>query len=146
MSPFLTTLSLSYLLFFVALQGESGVLGFPSRRALTPRGNLKCYPEIPAFPGEESTHLSSARCLYPGQGQPGPPPDHGDHLLATPSQLQFYSLELIPSPRPERPLLLRAPPSAQDGLDLHPPGLPTFLLYPLPGIKSIKPGALQVRE
>ena len=37
----------------VATQEESGVLGFPSRRALTPRGNLECYPEIPAFPGEE---------------------------------------------------------------------------------------------
>ena len=37
----------------VAIQGESGVLGFPSRRALTPRGNLECNPEIPAFPGEE---------------------------------------------------------------------------------------------
>ena len=32
---------------------ESGVLGFPSRRGLTPRGSLECNPEIPAFPGEE---------------------------------------------------------------------------------------------
>ena len=32
---------------------ESGVLGFPSRRGLTPRGILECNPEIPAFPGEE---------------------------------------------------------------------------------------------
>ena len=32
---------------------ESGVLGFPSRRGLTPQGSLKCNPEIPAFPGEE---------------------------------------------------------------------------------------------
>ena len=37
----------------VATQEESGVLGFPSRRGLTPRGSLKCNPEIPAFPGEE---------------------------------------------------------------------------------------------
>ena len=33
---------------------ESGVLGFPSRRGLTPRGSLECNPEIPAFPGEEN--------------------------------------------------------------------------------------------
>ena len=32
---------------------QSGVLGFPSRRGLTPRGSLECNPEIPAFPGEE---------------------------------------------------------------------------------------------
>ena len=31
----------------------NGVLGFPSRRGLTPRGSLECNPEIPAFPGEE---------------------------------------------------------------------------------------------
>ena len=31
---------------------ESGVLGFPSRRGLTPRGSLECNPEIPAFPGD----------------------------------------------------------------------------------------------
>ena len=37
----------------VATRVESGVLGFPSRRGLTPRGSLKCNPEIPAFPGEE---------------------------------------------------------------------------------------------
>ena len=37
----------------VTIQGESGVLGFPSRRGLTPRGSLECNPEIPAFPGEE---------------------------------------------------------------------------------------------
>ena len=30
------------------------VLGFPSRRGLTPRGSLECNPEIPAFPGEEN--------------------------------------------------------------------------------------------
>ena len=33
---------------------ESGVLGVPSRRGLTPRGSLECNPEIPAFPGEEN--------------------------------------------------------------------------------------------
>ena len=32
---------------------ESGVLGFPKRRGLTPRGSLGCNPEIRAFPGEE---------------------------------------------------------------------------------------------
>ena len=32
---------------------ESGVLGFPSRRGLTPRGSLECNPEILVFPGEE---------------------------------------------------------------------------------------------
>ena len=37
----------------VATQEESGVLVFPSRRGLTPRGSLKCNPEIPAYPGEE---------------------------------------------------------------------------------------------
>ena len=37
----------------VASREESGVLGFPSRRGLTPRGSLECNPEIPAFPGEE---------------------------------------------------------------------------------------------
>ena len=35
----------------VATREESGVLGFPSRRGLTPRGSLECNPEIPAFPG-----------------------------------------------------------------------------------------------
>ena len=38
---------------YVATREESGVLGFPSRRGLTPRGSLECNPEIPAFPGEE---------------------------------------------------------------------------------------------
>ena len=37
----------------VATREENGVLGFPSRRGLTPRGSLECNPEIPAFPGEE---------------------------------------------------------------------------------------------
>ena len=37
----------------VATREESGVLGFPSRRGLTPRGSQECNPEIPAFPGEE---------------------------------------------------------------------------------------------
>ena len=37
----------------VAIREESGVLGFPSRQGLTPRGSLECNPEIPAFPGEE---------------------------------------------------------------------------------------------
>ena len=37
----------------VVTREESGVLGFPSRRGLTPRGSLECNPEIPAFPGEE---------------------------------------------------------------------------------------------
>ena len=37
----------------VATREESGVLGFTSRRGLTPRGSLECNPEIPAFPGEE---------------------------------------------------------------------------------------------
>ena len=35
-------------------RAESGVLGFPWRRGLTPRGSLECNPEIPAFPGEEN--------------------------------------------------------------------------------------------
>ena len=35
----------------VATREDSGVLGFPSRRGLTPRGSLECNPEIPAFPG-----------------------------------------------------------------------------------------------
>ena len=38
----------------VATREESGVLGFPSRPGLTPRGSLECNPEIPAFPGEEN--------------------------------------------------------------------------------------------
>ena len=38
----------------VATREESGVLGFPSRLGLTPRGSLECNPEIPAFPGEEN--------------------------------------------------------------------------------------------
>ena len=37
----------------VATREESGVLGFPSRRGLTPRGSLEWNPDIPAFPGEE---------------------------------------------------------------------------------------------
>ena len=37
----------------VATGEESGVLGFPSRRGLTPRGRLECNPEMPAFHGEE---------------------------------------------------------------------------------------------
>ena len=47
------TVGLLYMAFEIRVttQGESGVLGFPSRRALTPRGNLECNPEIPAFPG-----------------------------------------------------------------------------------------------
>ena len=39
---------------YVATREESGVLGFPSRRVLTPRGRLECIPEIHAFPGEEN--------------------------------------------------------------------------------------------
>ena len=39
--------------YLVATREESGVLGFPSRRGLTPRGSLQCNPEIPALPGEE---------------------------------------------------------------------------------------------
>ena len=38
----------------VATREERGVLGFPSRRGLTPRGSLECNPEIPAFPGEDN--------------------------------------------------------------------------------------------
>ena len=38
----------------IATREESGVLGVPSRRGLTPRGSLECNPEIPAFPGEEN--------------------------------------------------------------------------------------------
>ena len=38
----------------VATREDSGVLCFPSRRGLTPRGILECNPEIPAFPGEEN--------------------------------------------------------------------------------------------
>ena len=38
----------------VATREESGVLGFPSRRGLTPQVSLECNPEIPAFPGEEN--------------------------------------------------------------------------------------------
>ena len=33
---------------------QQHILGFPSRRGLTPRGSLECNPEIPAFPGEEN--------------------------------------------------------------------------------------------
>ena len=33
----------------VATREESAVLGFPSRRGLTPRGSLECNPEIPAL-------------------------------------------------------------------------------------------------
>ena len=33
----------------VATREESGVLGFPSRRGLTPRGSLECNPEIPDY-------------------------------------------------------------------------------------------------
>ena len=32
----------------VATREESGVLGFPSRRGLTPRGSLECNPDVPA--------------------------------------------------------------------------------------------------
>ena len=42
-----------------ATREESGVLGFPSRRGLTPRGSLECNPEIPAFPGEENYNSHS---------------------------------------------------------------------------------------
>ena len=37
----------------VATREESGVLGFPSRRGLTPRVSLECNPEIPVAPGVE---------------------------------------------------------------------------------------------
>ena len=37
----------------VATREESGVLGFPLRQGLTPRGSLEWNPDIPAFPGEE---------------------------------------------------------------------------------------------
>ena len=37
----------------VATREEGRVLGFPSRRGLTPRGSLECNPEIPVAPGEE---------------------------------------------------------------------------------------------
>ena len=37
----------------VATREESGVLCFPSRRGLTPRGSMGCKPEILVFPGEE---------------------------------------------------------------------------------------------
>ena len=37
----------------VVTREESGVLGFPFRRGLTPRGSLEWNTEIPAFPGEE---------------------------------------------------------------------------------------------
>ena len=43
----------------VATQEESGVLGFPSRRALTPRGNLECKPEIPVALGEDHWVLNT---------------------------------------------------------------------------------------
>ena len=37
----------------VVTQEESGVLCFPSSRALTPRMRLECNPEIAVGPGEE---------------------------------------------------------------------------------------------
>ena len=37
----------------VATREESGVLCFPSRRGLTPRGSMGCNSEILVFPGEE---------------------------------------------------------------------------------------------
>ena len=33
----------------VATREESGVLGFPSRRGLTPRGSLECNPDVPGI-------------------------------------------------------------------------------------------------
>ena len=44
----------------VATREDSGVLCFPSRRGLTPRGILECNPEIPAFPGEEHYVLDTS--------------------------------------------------------------------------------------
>ena len=49
LSPFRPLSSLQDI--HVATLEESGVLGFPSRRGLTPRGSLECNPEIPAFTG-----------------------------------------------------------------------------------------------
>ena len=49
----------------VATREESGVLGFPSRRGLTPRGSLECNPEIPAFPGEENYKESACNAEDP---------------------------------------------------------------------------------
>ena len=51
----------------VATREESGVLGFPSRRGLTPRGSLECNPEIPAFPGEDRA-LALAAALAEAAG------------------------------------------------------------------------------
>ena len=48
----------------VATQGESGVLGFPSRRALIPRGSLECNPEIPAFPGTCPFNNPGGACVH----------------------------------------------------------------------------------
>ena len=44
-------IQLHFFFFFsrVATREESGVLGFPSSRGLTPRGSLECNPEVPAF-------------------------------------------------------------------------------------------------
>ena len=34
-------------------QQETGFLGFPSKRGLTPQVSLECNPEIPVTPGKE---------------------------------------------------------------------------------------------
>ena len=44
----------------VATREESGVLGFPSRRGLIPRGSLECNPEMPVAHGEEHYILDTS--------------------------------------------------------------------------------------
>ena len=44
----------------VVTQEESGVLCFPSSRALTPRMRLECNPEIAVTPGEEQQVLDTS--------------------------------------------------------------------------------------
>ena len=74
----------------VATREESGVLGFPSRRGLTPRGSLECNPEIPAFPGEE----------YYSRAAPGKSGLHargeGERVLALESREGFFGFPISP--------------------------------------------------
>ena len=75
----------------VATREESGVLGFPSRRGLTPWESLECNPEIPAFPGEENyLQPLSGRSIYQ-------PDTHQGGSVCSLPHLQWASVKLEPT-------------------------------------------------
>ena len=80
----------------VATREESGVLGFPSRRGLTPRGRQECNPEIPAFPGDETFQFSSVAqsCLTPSDPMDCSPPGSPIHGILQARVLEWGAIAL----------------------------------------------------